>query len=207
MRPAQAAFVGRDRCVDCHTEVYEQWRGSDQDNAMDLATDATVLGDFGDTEFAHAGVTSRLYGKGDGFFVYTEGPCGEMDELEVRYTLGFDPLQQYLVPFPGGWLQALPIAWDTQRKRWFTLNPDTVIAPNVELILADPVGSILADYINKGEMGEGGSWLVDHPAIMTHASVPEEERAKLGISDQLIRLSVDIEALDDIIADLDQALS
>jgi cystathionine beta-synthase len=34
-------------------------------------------------------------------------------------------------------------------------------APNVELILADPVGSILADYINKGEMGEGGSWLVE----------------------------------------------
>jgi len=48
--------------------------------------------------------------------------------------------------------------------------------------------------------------LVDHPAIMTHASVPEEERAKLGISDQLIRLSVGIEALDDLVADLDQAL-
>jgi len=49
--------------------------------------------------------------------------------------------------------------------------------------------------------------LVDHPAIMTHASVPEQERAKLGISDQLIRLSVGIEAVDDLIADLDQALN
>ena len=48
--------------------------------------------------------------------------------------------------------------------------------------------------------------LVDHPAIMTHASVPAENRAELGISDQLIRLSVGIEALDDLIADLDQAL-
>ncbi len=48
--------------------------------------------------------------------------------------------------------------------------------------------------------------LVEHPAIMTHASVPESERAKLGISDQLIRLSIGIEALDDLIADLDQAL-
>ena len=48
--------------------------------------------------------------------------------------------------------------------------------------------------------------LVDHPAIMTHASVPEEERAKLGISDQLIRLSVGIEAVEDLLADLDQAL-
>ncbi len=48
--------------------------------------------------------------------------------------------------------------------------------------------------------------LVDHPAIMTHASVPVEERAKLGISDQLIRLSVGIESFDDLFADLDLAL-
>jgi cystathionine gamma-lyase len=48
--------------------------------------------------------------------------------------------------------------------------------------------------------------LVDHPAIMTHASVPEKKRAELGISDQLIRLSVGIEGVDDLISDLDQAL-
>jgi cystathionine gamma-lyase len=48
--------------------------------------------------------------------------------------------------------------------------------------------------------------MVDHPAIMTHASVPEARRRELGISDQLIRLSVGIEAIDDLIADLDQAL-
>jgi len=49
--------------------------------------------------------------------------------------------------------------------------------------------------------------LVNHPAIMTHASVPEEVRAELGISDQLIRLSVGIESLDDLMGDLDQALA
>ena len=49
--------------------------------------------------------------------------------------------------------------------------------------------------------------LVDHPAIMTHASVPEKERAQLGISDQLIRLSVGIEAVEDLIEDLDRALA
>jgi cystathionine gamma-lyase len=48
--------------------------------------------------------------------------------------------------------------------------------------------------------------LLDHPAIMTHASVPPEERAKLGISDGLVRLSVGIENIEDLIADLDQAL-
>ena len=41
---------------------------------------------------------------------------------------------------------------------------------------------------------------------MTHASVPDGERAKLGISDTLIRLSVGIEDIDDLLADLDQAL-
>ncbi len=49
--------------------------------------------------------------------------------------------------------------------------------------------------------------LIEHPAIMTHASVPPEKRAELGISDQLIRLSVGIEDVDDLIADLDQALT
>jgi cystathionine gamma-lyase len=48
--------------------------------------------------------------------------------------------------------------------------------------------------------------LVNHPAIMTHASVPAETRARLGISDSLIRLSVGIEDCEDLIADLDQAL-
>lgn len=48
--------------------------------------------------------------------------------------------------------------------------------------------------------------LVNHPAIMTHASVPAETRARLGISDSLIRLSVGIEDCDDLLADLDRAL-
>lgn len=49
--------------------------------------------------------------------------------------------------------------------------------------------------------------LIEHPAIMTHASVPAEQREALGISDGLVRLSVGIEALDDLVADLDRALS
>jgi cystathionine gamma-lyase len=48
--------------------------------------------------------------------------------------------------------------------------------------------------------------LINHPAIMTHASVPPEVRARLGISDTLVRLSVGVEDLNDLIEDLDQAL-
>ena len=49
--------------------------------------------------------------------------------------------------------------------------------------------------------------LIEHPAIMTHASVPAETRAALGISDGLVRLSVGIEDADDLIRDLEQALA
>ena len=49
--------------------------------------------------------------------------------------------------------------------------------------------------------------LINHPAIMTHASVPEEKRARLGISDSLIRLSVGVEAVDDLLAELEFALN
>jgi cystathionine gamma-lyase len=49
--------------------------------------------------------------------------------------------------------------------------------------------------------------LIEHPAIMTHASVPEAERNALGISDSLVRLSVGIEHADDLVGDLDQALA
>jgi cystathionine gamma-lyase len=49
--------------------------------------------------------------------------------------------------------------------------------------------------------------LIEHPAIMTHASVPPEVRAQLGIGDGLVRLSVGIEDVSDLIADLDEALA
>ena len=48
--------------------------------------------------------------------------------------------------------------------------------------------------------------LIEHPAIMTHASIPSENRAALGITDGLVRLSCGVEDVDDLIADLDQAL-
>jgi cystathionine gamma-lyase len=49
--------------------------------------------------------------------------------------------------------------------------------------------------------------LIEHPAIMTHASIPAETRQRIGIVDGLIRLSVGVEAAGDLIADLEQALA
>ena len=48
--------------------------------------------------------------------------------------------------------------------------------------------------------------LINHPASMTHASIPREERIKNGLTDSLIRLSVGIEDVEDLIADLEQAI-
>ena len=49
--------------------------------------------------------------------------------------------------------------------------------------------------------------LIEHPALMTHASIPAAKRAEIGIDDGLVRLSVGVEDVDDLIADLEQALA
>jgi cystathionine gamma-lyase len=49
--------------------------------------------------------------------------------------------------------------------------------------------------------------LIEHPWTMTHVSVPEDARRKMGITDNLVRISVGIEHVDDLIADLDQAFA
>lgn len=49
--------------------------------------------------------------------------------------------------------------------------------------------------------------LIEHPAIMTHASIPKEEREKIGLTDNLIRLSVGIEEIDDLISDLERGFA
>ena len=125
-----AGFVGREKCIDCHEGAYELWVGSDHDNAMDHANEQTVTGNFDDAELEHDGITSRFYRKDDGYFVFTEGADGEMTEFEVLYTFGIEPLQQYLVSFPGGRLQALSVAWDTEEKRWFDLYPESTFSPD-----------------------------------------------------------------------------
>jgi predicted CXXCH cytochrome family protein len=128
--PTAATYVGREVCTPCHERETEAWRGSDHDRAMEVASDSTVRGDFGDVTVTFNGITSRFYRRDGRFLVHTEGPGGEMGEFEVAYTFGFEPLQQYLVPFPGGRLQALSIAWDVERRRWFPLYPDRRVPPD-----------------------------------------------------------------------------
>ncbi|MGC9342640.1 MAG: tetratricopeptide repeat protein [Bacteroidales bacterium] len=129
-----AEYVGRDNCIECHELQHELFMGSDHDQAMQPATEEYVLGDFNESGFTHFGVTSRFYTKDGKYFVYTQGPEGVMQEYEISYTFGVRPLQQYLIEFPGGRYQCLPICWDTRPaeqggQKWFHVYGDEHIPP------------------------------------------------------------------------------
>jgi predicted CXXCH cytochrome family protein len=127
-------YVGRESCRECHLKEYNLFLGSDHDRSMDTATEETVLGDFNDASFTHFGVTSRFYRKDGKYMVLTEGPDGAMEAYEISYVFGIRPLQQYLIAFPGGRYQCLPICWDTRPaeaggQRWFHIYQDERIPP------------------------------------------------------------------------------
>jgi len=96
---------------------------------MQPARDGAVLGDFGGVTFELRGRQWRFFRDGARFVVSAEGPDGLLHDYEVEYVLGVEPLQQYLVSLAGGRLQALSVAWDTLRKRWFFLHPGRDIPP------------------------------------------------------------------------------
>ena len=121
-------FVGAEACSGCHPAETKAWRGSHHDLAMAEATEKTVLGDFGGATFTYGSVTSRFFKRDGSFFVNTDGPDGKLADFQIRYTFGVTPLQQYLIAFPDGRMQALGIAWDSRPKekggqRWFHLYP------------------------------------------------------------------------------------
>jgi cytochrome c553 len=118
-------FAGRESCVECHKKEDDLWAGSHHDLAMDIATGKTVLGNFDNYEYNHNGLIHRMFRKDGKFYINTRGPGGEFSDFQITHTFGYTPLQQYLVPFEGGRMQCLPIAWDTEKKKWFHLG-DTV---------------------------------------------------------------------------------
>ena len=79
------------------------------------------------------------------------------------------------------------------------------IAPTLQAAL-DRWDEISPRLIALAESLGGVESLINHPASMTHASIPREERIKNGLSDSLIRLSVGVEDADDLIEDLNQAI-
>ncbi len=135
---AAPTYVGGRACAGCHAGEYRDWQGSHHDLAMQAASEQSVLGDFSGAKYSHDGVTSTFFRRAGRFLVNTAGPDGTLADYEIAYTFGVMPLQQYLVAFPGGRLQALSIAWDTRARaqggqRWFHLYPGERIAHDDEL--------------------------------------------------------------------------
>jgi tetratricopeptide (TPR) repeat protein len=126
-------YVGRSQCVSCHAEENARWTGSHHDLAMQEATEDSALGDFDDAQFEQFGVVSHFYRKDGKFMVRTDGPDGKLQDYAIKYTFGVYPLQQYLIEFPGGRLQALDIGWDSRPEeqggqRWIHLHPDDLVS-------------------------------------------------------------------------------
>ncbi|MBI1284985.1 MAG: tetratricopeptide repeat protein [Thiobacillus sp.] len=133
-----AQYVGVAACQSCHTAETAEWRQSQHQAAMAEASEQSVLGDFNDATFTYAGITSTFSRRDGKFFVRTDGPDGKLADYQIKYTFGVYPLQQYLIEFPDGRLQALSIAWDTHARevggqRWFHLYPKEQITHDDEL--------------------------------------------------------------------------
>lgn len=127
-KPTKQSHIGSEKCQRCHAAIADQWSRSHHGLAMQEASTATVLGDFGSVGFAYAGVESRFFERDGGYVVRTDGPDGVLADYTVKFTFGVAPLQQYLVETEPGRLHALPFAWDARDaasggKRWFHLRP------------------------------------------------------------------------------------
>lgn len=126
---APPAFVGSMACAGCHQQAYLNWQQSHHRHAMEPATGEAVLGNFKDARFDYFGTPSRFFTRDGQYFVETDNARGETETFRIAYTFGWYPLQQYLVEFPDGRMQALSISWDSRPaseggQRWFHLYPD-----------------------------------------------------------------------------------
>lgn len=121
-------FIGKEACIDCHQTKYNNWKSSHHDQAMKIADSTTILADFNNTTFNHKGVKSTFYKKNGDFYVNTTDKNGEYQDYKIVYTFGVTPLQQYIVKFPDGAYQCLITAWDSEKSKWFHLQPNLELA-------------------------------------------------------------------------------
>lgn len=113
------------------------WQGSHHDMSMKHANSESVLGDFNHatliSEDKNTVKNNTFFKKGADsapeFWVNIKGDDGQFNDYQIKYTFGYEPLQQYMVEFDDGRVQLIPFAWDSRTKeqggqRWFNLYPD-----------------------------------------------------------------------------------
>ena len=127
---SENAYIGDQQCKSCHASQYNDWVKSDHFKAMQAPTDSTVLGNFKNVTYTADGVTSTFLKRDGKFIINTQGEDGKNHDFEVKYTFGYFPLQQYLIAFPGGRMQATRASWDSRNKKWFHQYPGQKIDPH-----------------------------------------------------------------------------
>lgn len=133
-----AHYVGALACTGCHQAEAKAWAGSHHAQAMMLAQGDAVKGRFDGAVFKSDGSTATPFARDGAFFMRTDGADGKAADFAIKYTFGVYPLQQYLVEFPDGRLQALRTSWDARPReaggqRWFNQYPGEHIGPHDNL--------------------------------------------------------------------------
>jgi len=118
-----SSMVDEAQCAGCHTAQVKDWQGTHHQLAMQTANAQTVLGNFDSVAFKGDKETTGFFRKDEEFWVNTPDETGVARDFKVAYTFGVAPLQQYLLETSGGRLQALGVAWDTEKNRWMQLYP------------------------------------------------------------------------------------
>ena len=107
---APLTFVGASACASCHPLQTARWESSKHAHSMQAASRADIAAPFARETFSVDGEATIFSRRRDTFVVRATGPGGAVRDLDVAYTLGIYPRQQYLLGLPGGRLQALGVA-------------------------------------------------------------------------------------------------
>jgi predicted CXXCH cytochrome family protein len=122
------AYVGSQKCKECHADAFQDWLESDHFFAMQIATPEFVKGDF--TTSFEADQIQYEFLKSDSQYFVSITEKGKTQKLEVAYTFGWHPLQQYLLKTPDGKYQTLRASWDTQKSKWFHQYDGEIVEPH-----------------------------------------------------------------------------
>ena len=137
VRASEPGFTGLERCAICHTDKYAEWRQSLHSVAMTVPSDSTIVSDFGNVSHVYGGVRSRMFRRGDAYYMETEGEDGRVGAYRVDYAIGWRQHQAYLTAFPNGRWQVLPLYHDGATNGWVDAQEGGVVEQSRPLARED----------------------------------------------------------------------
>ncbi|MBT4138196.1 MAG: ammonia-forming cytochrome c nitrite reductase subunit c552 [Candidatus Latescibacteria bacterium] len=128
VRALEPEFTGVERCAECHTDSYAEWKHSLHSLAMAVPTDSTVVGDFNNASHTYGGVTSTMYQRDGKYYMKTPNANGQVQEFQIDYTIGVRQHQAYVTKFSDGRYQVLPLYHDGATNAWVDAQEGGVVA-------------------------------------------------------------------------------